>query len=80
MGNVTIQEYFLDTGQSGLAREFDLSDRSSNVEAVWTANISLIALVGLFVGLRIFVRSKMMRKMFLDDGEILLHAIPYIQC
>lgn len=59
--------------------EFDFSDRSSHVEAVWTANVSLISLVGLFVGLRIFVRSYMMRKIFLDDSMVHM-PIPFKQC
>lgn len=47
---------------------FDFSDHSSAVDVVRTANITLITLVGLFVGLRIFVRYYMVSKIFLDDG------------
>jgi hypothetical protein len=71
MGHVNVGGLSVDTDGLSVGvdlSEFDFSDRSSNIEAVWTANVSLISLVGLFVGLRIFVRSYVMRKMFLDDG------------
>jgi hypothetical protein len=61
----------IDTSQFGVpvdTSDLDFTNSSSNVESVWTANVSLITLVGLFVGLRVFVRSFMMRRIFLDDG------------
>lgn len=73
MGRVNVGGLSIDT--DGLSvpvdlSEFDFSDRSSNVEPIWIANVSLISLVGLFVGLRIFVRSYVMHKIFLDDGML----------
>jgi len=60
-----------DTSQFGVPidmSEFDFNNSSSNIENVWTVNVTLISLVGLFVGLRIFVRTYIVRKIFLDDG------------
>jgi hypothetical protein len=58
---------------------FDFSDHSSNVQSVRTANITLISLVALFVGLRLFVRTYIVRKIFMDDGTdqpaALLHLL-----
>jgi hypothetical protein len=48
--------------------ELDFDIHSSRVASVKTANITLIVLVGLFVGLRLFVRLHMVRKIFTDDG------------
>ncbi|KAF2786286.1 hypothetical protein K505DRAFT_260196 [Melanomma pulvis-pyrius CBS 109.77] len=48
--------------------DLDLNDHSSNVGSVKTANITLIVLVGFFVGLRLFVRAYMVRKIFADDA------------
>ena len=48
---------------------FDFSDHSSNVPSVKTANAILIVLVSCFVGLRVFVRLFIVRKIFLDDSE-----------
>jgi hypothetical protein len=81
MGHVSVGGVSFDFGPLSVpvdTREFDYSDRSSNVEAVWTANVSLISLVGLFVGLRIFVRSYVMRKIFKDDGKVLSGACRHI--
>ncbi|KAF2747111.1 hypothetical protein M011DRAFT_403147 [Sporormia fimetaria CBS 119925] len=50
----------------------DFTDRSSNEDEVWTSNVTLISLVTIFVGLRIFARTYMMRKLFLDDVLILV--------
>lgn len=47
---------------------FDFDDHSSRVADVETANIVLIILVGCFVGLRLIVRSFLVRRIFLDDG------------
>ncbi|KAF2877998.1 hypothetical protein BDV95DRAFT_633475 [Massariosphaeria phaeospora] len=55
--------------------EFDFSNQSSNVQRVKTANIALIALVALFVGLRLFVRMRIVRKVFLDDVLIVFAAV-----
>jgi hypothetical protein len=47
---------------------FDFSDHTSRVASVDTSNIVLIVLVGCFVGLRLVVRSVLLRKIFLDDS------------
>lgn len=60
--NVMVGGVAVDTSQ------FDLSDHSSDVGHVRTTNITLITFVGLFVWLRIVVRSFIVRKVFLDDG------------
>ncbi|PSN61477.1 hypothetical protein BS50DRAFT_504244 [Corynespora cassiicola Philippines] len=54
---------------------FDFSDHSSNVPSVKTANAILIVLVSCFVGLRVFVRLFIVRKIFLDDILILAAAV-----
>ncbi|KAF2245009.1 hypothetical protein BU26DRAFT_409406, partial [Trematosphaeria pertusa] len=53
---------------------FDFDDHSSRIASVKSANISLIALVGFFVLLRLFVRACIVRKLFADDALILLAA------
>ncbi|KAF2711595.1 hypothetical protein K504DRAFT_224701 [Pleomassaria siparia CBS 279.74] len=50
----------------------DLRNHHSNVASIKTANISLIILVGLFVGTRLFVRTYMVRKIFADDVLIVV--------
>jgi hypothetical protein len=69
MGNFSVGGVQLDTDEFGAyVKEFDFSDHSSNIDYVITANVSLISLVAIFVGLRIFVRSYFLRRLFLDDG------------
>ncbi|KAF2001363.1 hypothetical protein P154DRAFT_619388 [Amniculicola lignicola CBS 123094] len=55
--------------------ELDLTDRRSNVASVRIANIILITLVGLIVGLRLFVRAYLLRKIFIDDVLIIIATI-----
>ncbi|KAF2195806.1 hypothetical protein K469DRAFT_650000 [Zopfia rhizophila CBS 207.26] len=54
--------------------QLNLNDHSSNVGIVRRTNITLIALVGFFVGLRLFVRACIVRNIFLDDVLILVAA------
>ncbi|ORY16002.1 hypothetical protein BCR34DRAFT_144800 [Clohesyomyces aquaticus] len=54
--------------------QFNFSDHSSNVGSIHSTNITLIVLVGTVVGLRLFVRASLVRKVFLDDILILVAA------
>ncbi|KAF2676300.1 hypothetical protein K458DRAFT_397033 [Lentithecium fluviatile CBS 122367] len=54
---------------------FDFTDHSSRIANVEMANITLIVLVGCFVGLRLFVRACLVRKIFLDDILITLASV-----
>jgi ABC-type glucose/galactose transport system permease subunit len=49
--------------------QFDLSDTSSKVADVRTANIILISLVVVVVSLRLFARTKFVKRIFADDGK-----------
>jgi hypothetical protein len=49
--------------------QFDLSDTSSKVAEVRTANIVLISLVVAVVSLRLFARSRIVKRIFADDGK-----------
>lgn len=69
MNNFTLGGVVLNLDDFGVdSKGLDLVDRSSRVAYVYTANATLITLVGTFVGLRIFVRSYFLRRLFLDDG------------
>jgi hypothetical protein len=61
-GTVTLGGIPVDTS------ELDFTDDSSKVGRIKTANIALIVLVVLFVGLRLFVRIRIVRKVFVDDS------------
>ncbi|KAF2661768.1 hypothetical protein K491DRAFT_385322 [Lophiostoma macrostomum CBS 122681] len=67
-GVVTVGGMSVDTSK------FDLSDHSSRSNAVRSSCIVLIALVAIFVSLRIFVRLYIIRKIFADDVLIMIAA------
>jgi hypothetical protein len=56
---------------------FDFNDHTSRVASVETSNIVLIVLVGCFVGLRLIVRSLLLRRIFLDDSRWRLICIAF---
>ncbi|KAH7361092.1 hypothetical protein BKA66DRAFT_213953 [Pyrenochaeta sp. MPI-SDFR-AT-0127] len=68
-GTVTVGGIPVDTS------ELNFNDNSSKVASIKTANITLIVLVVLFVGLRLFVRIRIVRKVFVDDILIVLAAV-----
>lgn len=49
--------------------KFDFNDHSSRVSSIKITNILLIILVVFIVGLRLFARAVLVRKIFADDGE-----------
>jgi hypothetical protein len=49
--------------------QFDLSDTSSKVAEVRTANIVLISLVVATVSLRLLARTLIIKRIFADDGK-----------
>jgi hypothetical protein len=49
--------------------QFDLSDTSSKVADVRTANIILISLVVVVVSLRLLARAKYVKRIFADDSK-----------
>lgn len=55
--------------------QFDLSDTSSRVNDVRTANIVLISLVILIVSLRLFARIKFVKRIFADDGKYMHRTV-----
>jgi len=67
-GEMLLQRTVVVGGIAVDTSSFDFNDRSSRVTAIETTNITLIILVGCFVGLRLFVRVFMVRKIFLDDS------------
>jgi hypothetical protein len=52
--------------------DFNFSDHRSRVWVIRTTNATLIALVAVFVALRLAVRICLVRKVFLDDGKDLV--------
>jgi hypothetical protein len=55
--------------------QFDLSDTSSRVGDVRTANVVLISLVIVTVSLRLFARIKFVKRIFADDGKGMQQAV-----
>lgn len=55
--------------------QFDLSNTSSRVNDVRTANIVLISLVIVTVSLRLFARIKFVKRIFADDGKAVQRAV-----
>jgi hypothetical protein len=49
--------------------QFDFSNTSSRVADLRSANIILIALVVLVVSLRLFARTKFVKRVFADDSK-----------
>lgn len=65
-----MSEQFVDIG--GLRvdiSQFDFSNTSSRVGDIRSTNITLITLVILVVGLRLFARTKFVQRVFADDSE-----------
>jgi hypothetical protein len=74
--SITMSGQFVEIGGIRVdISQFDLSDTSSRVNDVRTANIVLISLVIVTVSLRLLARIKFVKRVFADDGKGMQRAV-----